>query len=150
MKARREHRVLAGRSPDRAGAQLGRLLEAGLSAASRPVRQVGLVLAQLRLRHGGQQSGPGVGAAGVGRRRAVDERDRGLDAGRLAIGEGVTGLAGWHKAFGQLRWPAGGERWGVTTVFDRVFVFEEDSSQPLHEVAAIAGEIRLTVTGEAR
>ena len=30
-------------------------------------------------------------------------------------------------AFGQLRWPAAGERWVVKTQFDRVFVFEEDS-----------------------
>ena len=35
-----------------------RLLEAGLPVASCPVRQVGLVLAQRHLRHGGQQSGP--------------------------------------------------------------------------------------------
>ena len=42
-------------------------------------------------------AGHSVGAAGVGRRRAVDEPDRGLDAGRLYIGVGVTGFAGWHK-----------------------------------------------------
>ena len=41
-------------------------------------------------------------------------------------------------AFGQLLWPAAGERWGVKTQFDRVFVFEEDSGEPLHEVATIA------------
>ena len=41
-------------------------------------------------------------------------------------------------AFGQLRWPAAGERWYVTTEFDRVFVFEEDSREPLHEIATIA------------
>ena len=41
-------------------------------------------------------AGHGVGAAGVGRRRALDEPDRGLDAGRLDIGDGVTWLAGWH------------------------------------------------------
>ena len=34
------------------GVPLGRLLEAGLPVAPRPVRQVGLVVAQLRLRHG--------------------------------------------------------------------------------------------------
>ena len=34
------------------GVPLGRLLEAGLAVAPRPVRQVGLVLAQLRLGHG--------------------------------------------------------------------------------------------------
>ena len=36
---------------------LGRLLEAGLPVAPRPARKVGLVLAQLLLRHDGQQSG---------------------------------------------------------------------------------------------
>ena len=41
-------------------------------------------------------------------------------------------------AFGQLRWPAAGERWVVKTQFDRVFVFEEHSGEPLHEVATIA------------
>ena len=41
-------------------------------------------------------------------------------------------------ASGQLRWPAVGERWNVKAQFDRVFVFEEDSAEPLHEVAAIA------------
>ena len=40
------------------GVPLRRLLEAGLPVAPRPVRQVGLVLAQLLLRHDGQQSGP--------------------------------------------------------------------------------------------
>ena len=39
-------------------------------------------------------------------------------------------------AFGQLRWPAAGDRWNVKTQFDRVFVFEDDSGEPLHEVAA--------------
>ena len=41
-------------------------------------------------------------------------------------------------ASGQLRWPAVGERWNVKTQFDRVFVFEEDSAEPLHEVATVA------------
>ena len=45
---------------------LGRLLEAGLPVAPRPVRQVGLVLAQLRLRHDGQQSGPQLVVDDVG------------------------------------------------------------------------------------
>ena len=39
-------------------------------------------------------AGHGVGAAGVGRRRALDEPDRGLDAGPLDIGADVPGLAG--------------------------------------------------------
>ena len=39
-------------------------------------------------------AGHGVRAAGVGRRRALDEPGRGLDAGPRDIGEGVTGLAG--------------------------------------------------------
>ena len=38
-------------------------------------------------------------------------------------------------AFGQLRWPTAEERWHVRTAFDRVFVFDEDSGEPLHEVA---------------
>ena len=38
----------------------------------------------------------------------------------------------------KLRWPAAGERWVVKTQFDRVFVFEEHSGEPLHEVATIA------------
>ena len=41
-------------------------------------------------------------------------------------------------AFGQLRWPAAGEQWVVKTQFDRVFVFEECSGEPLHEVATNA------------
>ena len=41
-------------------------------------------------------AGHGVGAAGVGRRRALEEPDRGLAAGPRDIGEGVTGLAGGH------------------------------------------------------
>ena len=41
-------------------------------------------------------AGHGVGAAGVGRRRALEEPDRGLDAGSRDIGAGVTGLAGGH------------------------------------------------------
>ena len=41
-------------------------------------------------------AGHGVGAAGVGRRRALKEPDRGLDAGPRDIGDGVTGLAGGH------------------------------------------------------
>ena len=41
-------------------------------------------------------------------------------------------------AFGQLRWPAAAEQWDVTTEFDRVFVLEEDSAEPLHEVSAVA------------
>ena len=41
-------------------------------------------------------------------------------------------------AFGQFRWPAAADRWHVTTEFDRVFVFEEDSGEPLHELATIA------------
>ena len=45
---------------------LGRLLEAGLPVAPRPVRQVGLVLAQLLLRHDGQQSGPQLVVADAG------------------------------------------------------------------------------------
>ena len=40
-------------------------------------------------------------------------------------------------AFGQRRWPAAAERWNVRTAFDRVFVFEEDSGAPLHEVATV-------------
>ena len=40
-------------------------------------------------------------------------------------------------AFGQLRWPVAGHHWCVTTEFDRVFVFEEDSGEPLHEIATI-------------
>ena len=44
---------------------LGRLLEAGLPVASRPARQVGLVLAQLLLRHDGQQSGAQLVVADV-------------------------------------------------------------------------------------
>ena len=40
------------------GVPLSRLLEAGPAVAPRPVRQVGLVLLQLFLRHGRQQSGP--------------------------------------------------------------------------------------------
>ena len=39
-------------------------------------------------------TGHGVGAAGVGRRRAVDEPDRGLAAGPRDLGAGVSGLAG--------------------------------------------------------
>ena len=48
------------------GVPLGRLLEAGLPVAPRPVRQVGLVLAQLLLRHDGQQSGSQPVVADVG------------------------------------------------------------------------------------
>lgn len=43
-------------------------------------------------------------------------------------------------AFGQLMWPAAGEQWVVTTEFDRVFVFEEHSPEPLHEVATTAAK----------
>ena len=39
-----------------------------------------------------------VDYSGVGRRCALDEPDGGLDAARLDIGEGVTGLAGWRDA----------------------------------------------------
>ena len=41
-------------------------------------------------------AGHGVGAAGVGRRRALEEPDRGLDAGPRDLGAGVSGLAGGH------------------------------------------------------
>ena len=44
---------------------LGRLLEAGLPVAPRPARQVGLVIAQLFLRHDGQQSGAQLVVANV-------------------------------------------------------------------------------------
>ena len=39
-------------------------------------------------------AGHGVGAAGVGRRRALEEPDRGFDAGPRDSGAGVSGLAG--------------------------------------------------------
>ena len=48
------------------GVPLGGLLEAGPAVAPRPVRQVGLVLVQLRLRHGRQHSGPQLVVADVG------------------------------------------------------------------------------------
>ena len=48
------------------GVPLSRLLEAGLPVAPRPVRQIGLVLVQLRLRNGRQQSGPQLVVADVG------------------------------------------------------------------------------------
>ena len=51
-------------------------------------------------------AGHGVGAAGVGRRRALEEPDRGLDAGRLDIGEGDTGLAGGHGQHDTIFYPA--------------------------------------------
>ena len=48
------------------GVPLGRLLEAGPAVAPRPVRQIGLVLVQLRRRYGRQQSGPQLVVADVG------------------------------------------------------------------------------------
>ena len=50
-------------------------------------------------------AGHGVGAAGVGRRRALDEPDRGFDAGPLDIGEGVTGRAGGHGPHDRATYP---------------------------------------------
>ena len=47
------------------GVPLGRLLDAGLSVAPRPARELGLVFAQLRLRHRAQQSGPQLVVADV-------------------------------------------------------------------------------------
>ena len=65
---------------------LGRLLEAGLPVAPRPVRQVGLVLAQLLLRHDGQQSGPQpvVGDVGIEQHGAEPA---------VALNDPVDGLA---------------------------------------------------------
>ena len=48
------------------GVPRGGLLEARLAVAPRPVRQGGLVLAPLCLRHDGQQAGPQLGVADVG------------------------------------------------------------------------------------
>ena len=77
----------------------------------------------------------------AGLQRAVDEKDRKICQYRRHCTELwlllVLPLFPAQKpAFGQLRWPAAAERWIVRTAFDRVFVFEEDSSAPLHELAA--------------
>ena len=75
--------------------------------------------------------------------RAVDEKGRRVrhyrrDCTELWLLLVLPLFPAREPAFGQLRWPAAGERWGVTTEFDRVFVFEEDSGEPLHEMTTIA------------
>ena len=75
--------------------------------------------------------------------RAVDEKGRKVRQYRRQCAELwlllVLPLFPARKpAFGQLRWPGAAEQWDVTTEFDRVFVLEEDSAEPLHEVAAVA------------
>ena len=75
------------------GVTLGRLLEAGLPVASRPTRQVGLVLAQLLLRHDGQQSGAQLVVADVGIEQHGAEPNRKLVrlAGRERVRAGDIG-----------------------------------------------------------
>ena len=73
--------------------------------------------------------------------RAVDEKGRKVRQYRRQCEEVwlllVLPLFPARKpAFGQLRWPPAAEHWHLTTTFDRVFVLEEDSAEPLHEVAA--------------
>ena len=74
--------------------------------------------------------------------RAVDEKDRKArqyrrDCTELWLLLVLPFLPAQKPAFGQLRWPAAADRWTVRTAFDRVFVFEDDSGAPLHEVATV-------------
>ena len=74
--------------------------------------------------------------------RAVDEKEQKVRQYRRGCTELwlllVLPLFPARKlAFGQLRWPAARERWIVRSAFDRVFVFEEDSAAPLHELATL-------------
>ena len=74
--------------------------------------------------------------------QAVDEKDRKVyqyrrDCTELWLLLVLPLFPAQKPAFGQLRWLAASERWSVRTAFDRVFVFEEDSGAPLHEVATV-------------
>ena len=74
--------------------------------------------------------------------RAVDEKDKKVrqyrrDCTELWLLLVLPLFPAPKQAFGQFRWPAPADRWRVTTDFDRVFVFEEDSGGPLHELATI-------------
>ena len=74
--------------------------------------------------------------------RAVDEKDKKVrqyrrDCTELWLLLVLPLFPAPKPAFGQFRWPAPADRWRVTTDFDRVFVFEEDSGGPLHELATI-------------
>lgn len=80
---------------------------------------------------------------------AVDEKDRKVhqyrrDCTELWLLLVLPLFPARKPAFGQYRWPAAAERWVVRTAFDRVFVFEEDSGAPLHEVATVPPDSRLT------
>lgn len=75
--------------------------------------------------------------------RAVDEKNKKVrqyrrDCTELWLLLVLPLFPALKPAFGQFRWPAAADRWNVATDFDRVFVFEEDSGEPLHELATIA------------
>ena len=72
---------------------------------------------------------------------AVDEKDDKIEEYRQKCSEVWLLLvlplipSPTKPAFGQWRWPEFGAQWQVETGFDRVFVHEEDSSEPLHELS---------------
>ena len=77
--------------------------------------------------------------------RAVNEKDRKArqyrrDCTELWLLLVLPFFPAPKPAFGQLRWPAAAERWTVRTAFDRIFVFEDDSDAPLHEVDTVTSD----------
>ena len=74
--------------------------------------------------------------------RAVDEKDKKVrqyrrDCTELWLLLVLPLVPARKPAYGQFRWPVAADRWPVTTDFDKVFVFEEDSGSPLHELATV-------------